>query len=112
VFKNRVLRAIFGRKSEEETREWRKFHNEDPHNVYSSPVTPVRVTKLRRLRWVVSVARMGEMRNAYANLVRKFVGKRLCRRSWRKYKDNIKVYLINTGCEDVDWIHLAQDRDQ
>jgi hypothetical protein len=37
VFENRVLRRIFGRKRDEVTGEWRKLHNEELHNLYSSP---------------------------------------------------------------------------
>jgi hypothetical protein len=37
VFENRVLRRIFGPKWDEVTREWRKLHNEELHNLYSSP---------------------------------------------------------------------------
>jgi hypothetical protein len=37
LFENRVLRIIFGPKRDEVTREWRKLHNEELHNLYSSP---------------------------------------------------------------------------
>jgi hypothetical protein len=58
VFENRVLRRIFGRKREEVTGEWRKLHNEELHNLYSSP-NIVRVMKSRRMSWAGHVARMG-----------------------------------------------------
>jgi hypothetical protein len=54
-----VLR-IFGPKREEEGL-WRKLHNDELHNLYSSPNT-VRVIKSRMMRWVGYVARMGEGR--------------------------------------------------
>jgi hypothetical protein len=57
VFENRVLRRIFGPKSEEDG-SWRKLHNDELHNLYSSP-NIVRVIKSRRMRWVGHVARMG-----------------------------------------------------
>jgi hypothetical protein len=57
VFENRVLRKIFGPKSEEDG-SWRKLHNDELHNLYSSP-NIVRVIKSRRLRWARHVARMG-----------------------------------------------------
>jgi hypothetical protein len=41
VFENRVLRRIFGPKRDEVTGEWRKFHNEELHNLYSSPDTRI-----------------------------------------------------------------------
>jgi hypothetical protein len=50
VFENRVLGRIFGPKRDEVTGEWRKFNNEELHDLYSSP-TIVRVIKSRRMRW-------------------------------------------------------------
>jgi hypothetical protein len=50
VFENRVLRRIFGPKRNEVTREWRKLHDEEPHNLYSSPII-IRIKKSRRMRW-------------------------------------------------------------
>jgi hypothetical protein len=57
VFENRVLRRIFGPKSEED-RWWIKLHIDELHNLYSSP-NIVRVIKSRRMRWAGHVARMG-----------------------------------------------------
>jgi hypothetical protein len=57
-FENRVLRRIFGPKWIEVTGEWRKRHNEELNDLYSSPNT-VRVIKSRRTRWAGHVARMG-----------------------------------------------------
>jgi hypothetical protein len=59
VFENRVLRRIFGPKRDEVTGEWRKLHNEELHNLYSSPDIIMQV-KSRRMRWAGHVARMGE----------------------------------------------------
>jgi hypothetical protein len=56
VFENRVLRRIFGPKREEDG-SWRKLHNDELHNLYSSP-NIVRVIKSRRMRWAGHVARM------------------------------------------------------
>jgi hypothetical protein len=63
VFESRVLRRIFGPKRDEVTGEWRKLHNEELHDLYSSP-SIIRIIKSRRMRWVGHVARMGEKRNA------------------------------------------------
>jgi hypothetical protein len=57
VFENRVLRRIFGPKSDEVRVEWRKLHNEELHNLYSSP-NIIRTMMPRRMRWAGHVARM------------------------------------------------------
>jgi hypothetical protein len=61
VFENRMLRRVFGPKRDEVTGEWRKLHNEELNNMYSSP-SIVRVVTSRRMRWAGHVARMGEER--------------------------------------------------
>jgi len=61
VFENMMLRRIFGSRRDEVTGEWRRLHNVELNDLYSSPNT-VRVTKSRRIRWVGHVARMGEKR--------------------------------------------------
>jgi hypothetical protein len=58
MFENRVLRRIFGPKRDEVTGSWRKVHNEELHNLYSSP-SIIRMIKSRRMRWAGHVARMG-----------------------------------------------------
>jgi hypothetical protein len=70
VFENRVLRRIFGPKRDEVTGEWRKLHNTELHDLYSSP-SIIRIIKSRRMRWAGHVARIGEKRNAYRLLVGK-----------------------------------------
>ena len=59
VFENRVLKRIFGSKRDEITGEWRKLHNEELNDLYSS-LNIVRVIKSRRMRWAGHLARMGE----------------------------------------------------
>ena len=54
-----MLRRIFGPRTEEVTREWRRLHNEELNDLYSSP-NIVRVIKSRRIRWAGHVACMGE----------------------------------------------------
>jgi len=58
VFENRVLRRVFGSKRDEVTGEWKKFHNEELRDLYTSP-NIVRVAKSRRMRWAGHVASMG-----------------------------------------------------
>jgi hypothetical protein len=54
----------------------------------------------------------GEKRNAYRILVGKADGKRPLGRSRRRWVDNIKMDLREIGWDGIDWIDLAQDRDQ
>ena len=70
MFEKRVLRRIFGPERGEVTREWRKLHNEEPSDLYSSP-NIVRVTKSRRMSWAERVARMVERKGIYRVLVGK-----------------------------------------
>jgi hypothetical protein len=58
VFENRVLRRIFGPKRDETTGEWRKLHNDELHEMYTSP-NIVQVIKSGRMRWAGNVVRMG-----------------------------------------------------
>jgi hypothetical protein len=58
VFENKLMRRIFGPKWDGVTRGWRKLHNEELHNLYSSP-SIIRINKSRRMRWAGHVARMG-----------------------------------------------------
>jgi hypothetical protein len=55
VFENRVLRRIFGLKRYEVTGEWRKLHNEELRDLYSSS-SIIRIIKSSRMRWVGHVA--------------------------------------------------------
>jgi hypothetical protein len=103
VFENRVLRRIFGPKRDEVTGDWRKLHNEDLHNLYSSP-NIIRLIKLRRMRWTVHVGRLGR--------TGKPEGKKPIRKPRRAWVDNIKSDLREIVWDGVDWMDMAQDRDQ
>jgi hypothetical protein len=106
VFENRVLRRIFGPKRDEVTGGWRKLHNEELYDLYSSP-NIVRVIKPRRMRWAGHVARMGKERNVYMVLVGKPEGKRPLEKPRRRWEDSIRMDLQEVGCKGVDWIGLA-----
>jgi hypothetical protein len=105
VFENRVLRRIFGPKIDELTGGWRKLHNEELHNLYSSPII-IRMIKSRRMRWTGYVARIGTR----GILVGNPEGKRPLGRPKRRWVDNIKMDLREIGWDGVDWIDRAQDR--
>jgi hypothetical protein len=102
VFESRVLR-IFGPKREQMTG-WRKLHNEELYNLYSSIKS--------RMRWAGHVARMGEKRNAYRILVVKPEGKRPLRRPRRRWVNNNRMHPREIGGDRIEWIYLAQNRDQ
>jgi hypothetical protein len=83
VFENGVLRRIFGLKRDEVTGEWRKLHNEEIHDLYSSP-SIIRIMKARRMRWAGHVTRRGVKRNAYRLLGGKPEGRRSLGRPRRR----------------------------
>ena len=64
------------------------------------------------MRWAGHVARMGEERDAYRVLVGKPEGKRPLERPRHRWVDNIMNDLQEVGCGYMDWIGLAQDRDE
>ena len=105
------MRTIFGPRRDEVTREWRKLHNEELNDLYSSP-NIVRVIKSKRMRWAGHVARMGEERGVYRVLVGKPEGRRPLARPRRRWMDNIRTDLQEVVCGYMDWIGLAQDRDR
>jgi len=111
VFENMVLRRIFVPKRDEVTGEWRRLHNEELSDMYSSP-NIVQVMKSRRMRWAGNVARMGEERGVYRVLLGKPEGRRPLGRPRRRWVDNIRMNLQEVECGYMDWIGLAQDRDR
>jgi hypothetical protein len=82
---------------DEVTGEWRRLHNKELYALYSSP-NIIRVIKSRRLRWARHVARMGERRGAYRDLVGKPEGRRPLGTPRRRWEDNIKMDLREVGC--------------
>jgi hypothetical protein len=92
VFENRVIRRIFGPKTNEVTGEWRKLHNEELHILYSSP-NIIRQIKSRRMRWAGHVACMREQRNVYKVFVGKPEGKRPLERPRHRWEDGIRMDL-------------------
>jgi hypothetical protein len=105
VFENRVLRRIFGPKRDEVKGDLRKLHNEELHNLYSSP-NIIRMIKSKTMRLARYVSRMGAMRNAYRILVGRHEGKRPLERPRRRWVDDIKIdltylltYLLMYGAE-------------
>jgi hypothetical protein len=97
------MRVVFGPQGEEVARVWRRLHNEELHNLHASP-NIIRVRKSRRLRWEGHVARIEE-----TMLVGKAEGKTPLGRPRLRRDDNIK---IDIGWKSVDWIGLAQDKNQ
>jgi hypothetical protein len=97
VFENRVLRSIFGPKRDEVTGEWRKLHNEELRDLYSSS-SIIRIMKSRRMKLAGHVARKWEKRTRLDYWWER-----------RRWVDNIRMDLGEVGWGDVNWIGLAKD---
>jgi hypothetical protein len=108
VFENWVLRRIFEPRRYEITGEWRKLHNEELNELYSSPIA--RVIK-SRMRWAGRVTRMRMRRGVQRALVGKPEVNRPPGRPRRRWEDNIKMDLQEVGCVGMDWFDMAEDRD-
>jgi hypothetical protein len=96
VSENRVLRRIFGPKRGEVAEDWRRLHNEELHNLYTSS-NIIRAIKSTKMRWTRHVACMEQVRNACNIFVGKPDGKRPLGRSKRRWEDNIRIALIKIG---------------
>jgi hypothetical protein len=92
------------------TEEWRKFHNEELHNLYSSPQNEGDQIKENEMGGEYSAH--GEMRNAYKILVGNPKENRPLGRPRCRSEDNIKMNYRKIGFGGVDWIYVAQDKDQ
>ena len=97
-----MLRRIFGPRRDEVTGEWRRLHNEELSDLYSSP-NIVLVIKSRRMRWAGNVVHMGVGRGAHRVLVGKPEGKRPLGKPRRRWVDNIRMDLQEVGC-GLDWV--------
>jgi uncharacterized protein (UPF0218 family) len=96
VFENRVLRKMFELR-EELKRNWRKLHNEELHDLHSSP-NIMRAIKSTRTRWLEHVAKPEV--------------KVIFRRPRRRWEGNNNIYLNKIDWERVGWTDLAQARDK
>jgi hypothetical protein len=108
---NRVLRRIFRPKRDEITGEWRKLHDEELNDLYSSS-NIFRLIKSRSMKCAGHITCMGERRGIYRVLVWKPEGKRPFGRPRNRWKGIIKTDLQEVGCRDMDWIDVAQGRDR
>jgi hypothetical protein len=88
MFEKRALRRLFGPKREEVAKGWRILHNEELHNLYTSP-NIIRVVKSRRVRWAGHVAHMGEIISAYNIFIVKLDWTIPCRRC--RWEDKIRM---------------------
>jgi hypothetical protein len=110
MFENRILRRIhvFGFKRDQVIGDWRKMHNEDFLNFYSSSKIKLWRTK--------SSGRVARIRGREEKCIQSFVGmsegKRPLGGPRCMWEGNIKTNLREIVCGGKDWIHLAQDRDQ
>jgi hypothetical protein len=94
-FVKRVLRRTFVPKRDEVTGKWRKIHNEELNNLYSSPNLVLEIKS--RMRWATHVARIGERGGVYRVLVGKLKGKISLGRPRRRRDDIIKMDLQKVG---------------
>jgi len=90
-----------GAKRDEVTGKWRRLHNEELNDLYSSP-NIVRVIKSRRMRWAGLMSRVGEEGVVYRVLLGKPEGRRPRGRPRRRWVDNIRMDLQEVGCGYMD----------
>jgi hypothetical protein len=97
VVENRVLRRIFGSKRDEVTGEWRKLHNEELRDLYSSP-SVTRIIKSMKMRWADHVTRIGEKKKVCIGCLRRLAeGKRPPARPRLRW-----VYNIEMGLREIE----------
>jgi len=105
------MSRIFGPKRDEVTGEWKKLHNEELNDLYSSP-NIFRVIKSRRKLWAGLLVRVGERRGIYVVFVGENCGKEPHGQPRRRWEDSIKMDLQEVGFMGMDCVELAQDRDR
>ena len=101
MFENMVFRRIFGPRRDEVMGEWRRLHNEELNDLYSSP-NILRLIKSRRMRWAGHVAHTGEERGVYRVLVGKPEGKRPLGIPRHRWVDNIRMDIQEVECGYMD----------
>jgi hypothetical protein len=109
VLENGVLRKIFGLKRDKVTGEWRKLHNEDLNELYSTP-NIISVIKSRRMGLAGHVACMGERRGAYMVLVGIPEGKRPFGRPIQRWEHDIQLNVQKVGwrlCSGLIWLRTG-----
>jgi hypothetical protein len=111
VFENRVLRMMFGPKKDEATGQWRRLHNDDVNDLYSSP-NIIRGNRIEKNEMGRACSTYGEREVHTGNWVGRPEGRRPCQTPRRRWEDNIKMDLQAVGWGSMDWIELAQDRDR
>jgi hypothetical protein len=109
VFENMVPRIIFGPKRDEVTGEWRRQNSEEL--MTCTPKQIFQVIKSRRMRWAGHVARIGERRSVYRDLVDKPIGKRPLGGPVLDGRITFR-WIFRYWDGAMDWIELAQDRNR
>jgi hypothetical protein len=91
-----TIYAVSGPRRDEVTGDWSKLHNEELHNLYSSPDIIRQITSRKRT-WAGRVTRMGDERKLYKVLARNPEGKRPLGRPRQRWEDGIIMNLRETG---------------
>jgi hypothetical protein len=102
VFENSALRRIYGPRRDEVTGRWRKLHNEELHDMYTSP-SIIRNNQVEESEMGGAYSILQEKRNAYRLLVGKPEGKRPLGRPRQRWENNIKMDLGEIGWGGVVW---------
>ena len=110
VFKNEVLRKIFGPKTDRGDRGVEK-NAEDNYGLYFSPIN-IRVIKSRSMCWAGHAALMGDRRDAYRVLVRQPEGRKQLGIPRRRWENNNRMNVQEVGCGGMDLNDLALDTDR